>query len=203
MSVKVNNFNTSLLTGDVFVGTANSNNNSNLAASTNFVYNYFNTFVTNYQLIRNGVSYIYNITGIKSFINLYLYSGIFSDTLSIGTIRASEINILDSNTNTNSTITLCGTVQKLQNQIATNNWTVPITTNTTFNKFQCGTILTQSTGTSLAFSNSFSVGCIPIIVHCSQGTIPRTTCFYNITNTGATVASTNSNQIVSWCAIGF
>jgi len=214
-TINLENLTVNTIVGNCNVGTVTTTTDRSIkAASTAFVVNAVNYLLNNFNLLINMVGNTYNITGTKTFTELYLTGGggTSTTTISLGE-NASQVNILPPSTT--QTITINGQQSLLQSNSGSNNFTIPVVSHyiSNNNKIAIGVgIASGSTELVISFSNygaqSFSTDCTPIILFtCGNGissTSGRKIEVYNVNNTGFTVIAngTGSTQL-NWIAFGF
>jgi hypothetical protein len=190
--------------GSCNVGTVTpATDNSIKASSTAFVVN----LVSYLNLIINKVGNIYNASGIKTFVALYLTGGISTDPITIGTTNASAVDILPASATVGTqTLTINGFVSGLQSTFAGNKYTYPVVTPSVNNRFITGVNQGTTAGSVYTFSalgfTPFSAGCTPVFISNGTNNIARNAGAINVTNTGFTLYAT-ATQTVTWVAFGF
>ena len=195
MSVAINSITATTLPA-CNVGTRTTTDNSTYAASTAFV----NNLISYLNLIINNAA-SYTITAAKTFTSLILTNGI-SSNISIGPTNATQVSVLPSSS-ASASMTVVGTTQSLQPNIAPNVWTSPVVTNNDLiDRIQCGINATTTGNTVVTFSKPFTAGCIPFIIATGTNAAPKNCGVYSITNTQFTIRSI-ANQNASWVAIGY
>jgi hypothetical protein len=176
--------------------------NSIKASSTAFVVN----LVSYLNLIKNQVGIIYNASGIKTFVALYLTGGTSTDPITLGATNASIVNILPVGSSGGQTININGTVLGLESNFTGNTYKLPVVTPQVYNRMITGINQGTTAGSAYTFVGlgfpNFSVGCVPIFLSNGTNATARNVGVINLSNTGFTLYA-QATQNVSWVAIGF